>query len=169
MAVSKRERAETGILEQLRGALQSGEVCEAEVKDLLRATSSDLSHVASGEEIPPAAKQSKRKPRKAFDMSKYRQRHIALRILYFGEGLRGFASVTAEVDEETVEGLLFGTLVRLRLIESRKHCAFARSGRTDKGVSAFGQVVSLRVRSKALITVSLPTPVTCGQESCPCW
>ena len=30
---------------------------------------------------------------------------------------------------------------------SRKECKYSRSGRTDKGVSAFGQVVALRVRS----------------------
>lgn len=97
-------------------------------------------------------------------MSKYQQRFVAMRILYFGEGLRGFASLVARPDDETVEGLLFGSLMRLRLIESRKQCAFSRSGRTDKGVSAFGQVVSLRLRSKALSTVSWLRPGVLGGQ-----
>ena len=37
--------------------------------------------------------------------------------------------------------------MKLRLIESRASCGYTRCGRTDKGVSAVGQVVALRLRS----------------------
>lgn len=51
----------------------------------------------------------------------------------------------------TVEGLILKALARCRLIESEvdiKACEFSRCGRTDKGVSALAQVISLRVRSR---------------------
>ncbi|ORY98598.1 pseudouridine synthase [Syncephalastrum racemosum] len=53
-------------------------------------------------------------------------------------------------DEETtptVEGRLFQALERCKLITSPDDCQFTRCGRTDRGVSGLGQVVSLRVRS----------------------
>ena len=46
-----------------------------------------------------------------------------------------------------MEGHLFDALVKLRLIESRATCGYSRCGRTDKGVSAAGQVIALRMRS----------------------
>lgn len=38
-------------------------------------------------------------------------------------------------------------MLKLKLIEDRKACDYTRCGRTDKGVSALGQIVSCRVRS----------------------
>jgi tRNA pseudouridine38/39 synthase len=59
-----------------------------------------------------------------------------------------------------VESHLFDALTKLRLIESREVCSpvpcpahhlqacgYSRCGRTDKGVSALGQVIALRLRS----------------------
>ena len=51
-------------------------------------------------------------------------------------------------------------LTRVKLIESIKDCNFSRSGRTDKGVSAFAQVFALDVRSMCtdgIGIVALPT------------
>ena len=42
---------------------------------------------------------------------------------------------------------MYETLERLCLITSRSECNWNRCGRTDKGVSAYGNVVSLYVRS----------------------
>ena len=50
----------------------------------------------------------------------------------------------------TVETLVFGALAKACLVESRGTAGYTRCGRTDKGVSAAGQVLSLRLRSKAL-------------------
>jgi tRNA pseudouridine38/39 synthase len=49
----------------------------------------------------------------------------------------------------TIETLLFGALRKACLVESRDAAGYNRCGRTDKGVSAGGQVVSLRLRSRA--------------------
>lgn len=92
------------------------------------------------------AKHKQRRNKGQFDFSKHRQRHIALKVLYFGQGYHGFA---AQADSDnTVEAHLFRALERTCLIEDRVSCNYSRCGRTDKGVSAFGQVIALYVRSK---------------------
>lgn len=92
--------------------------------------------------------QQKKKDKKVkvFDMSKYRQRQIALQIQYDGGRYYGFAA-QAEEAEDTVEKHVFDALLKLKLIESRQSCNYSRCGRTDRGVSALGQIVSLRLRS----------------------
>eukprot|EP01038_Epipyxis_sp_PR26KG_P008723 gene8723-11785_t len=81
-----------------------------------------------------------------FDMSKYRQRQIAMQVQYDGSSYYGFASQAGECDD-TIEKHLFHSLLKLKLIEDRKTCKYSRCGRTDKGVSALGQVVSFTLRS----------------------
>ena len=78
-----------------------------------------------------------------FDMSRYAQRHVALRIAYIGERYAGLAWSSDEV--ETVESKLLEGLLKTKLIESREGCAFSRGGRTDKGVSALGQVCASEI------------------------
>ncbi|CAN8076435.1 unnamed protein product [Agarophyton chilense] len=86
----------------------------------------------------------RKKPRQ-FDMSRYGQRQIALRIMYTGWRFHGFAS---QIDSEnTVEAHLFSSLLKTRLISSRGDCHYSRAGRTDVGVSAACQIVGIRVRS----------------------
>ncbi|XP_061162846.1 uncharacterized protein LOC133172055 isoform X2 [Saccostrea echinata] len=80
-----------------------------------------------------------------FDFKKYNTRHIALKILYLGWDYHGFA--VQEDTEKTIETALFEALLKTKLIESRETSNYHRCGRTDKGVSAFGQVISLDVRT----------------------
>lgn len=87
----------------------------------------------------------RKKRRKEFDMSRYGQRQIALRLSYCGWLYHGFASQTDS--DNTVEHHLFEALLRTHLITSRDTAKYSRSGRTDVGVSAYGQVVSLCLRS----------------------
>ncbi|KAI8872830.1 tRNA pseudouridine synthase [Ramicandelaber brevisporus] len=47
----------------------------------------------------------------------------------------------------TVEDELFLAMLKCRLISSPQTCGFSRCGRTDKGVSGTGQVISVDVRS----------------------
>ena len=61
----------------------------------------------------------KEKVKNEFDMSRYRQRHIALQLQYEGGSYYGFAAQNGECDE-TVEKHLFEALLKLKLIESRK-------------------------------------------------
>lgn len=87
-------------------------------------------------------KQNKQRP---FDFTRYQKRHIALKMAYLGWNYHGFAS--QESTENTIEGHFFAALTKACLIENRADCNYSRCGRTDKGVSAFAQVVSLDVRS----------------------
>ncbi|KAJ1126210.1 hypothetical protein NDU88_004618 [Pleurodeles waltl] len=94
--------------------------------------------------VHPTAKGKKRVQR-PFDFSAHGRRHVALRIAYLGWGYQGFAS--QENTSNTVEEKLFEALSKTRLVESRQTASYHRCGRTDKGVSAFGQVISLDLRS----------------------
>lgn len=78
------------------------------------------------------------KAKRAFDFSAHGRRHVALRIAYLGWGYQGFAS--QENTNNTIEEKLFEALTKTRLVESRQTSNYHRCGRTDKGVSAFGQV-----------------------------
>jgi tRNA U38,U39,U40 pseudouridine synthase TruA len=95
----------------------------------------------------PPAKKRKRGDRE-FDMSRYGQRTIALKLAYLGWNFHGFA--TQPNSAYSVEDHIFAALLKTRLIESREHCEYSRAGRTDVGVSALGQVVGLRVRSNVV-------------------
>lgn len=78
------------------------------------------------------------KAKRAFDFSAHGRRHVALKIAYLGWGYQGFAS--QENTSNTIEEKLFEALIKTRLVESRQTSNYHRCGRTDKGVSAFGQV-----------------------------
>lgn len=88
-----------------------------------------------------------------FDFNVYPTRRVALLVAYHGEKYSGLAiqgSTQAGESINTVEAELLKALERSRLVEEEKGwvgCDFSRCGRTDAGVSAHGQVVSLRVRS----------------------
>ncbi|XP_026322694.1 tRNA pseudouridine(38/39) synthase [Hyposmocoma kahamanoa] len=84
--------------------------------------------------------------KKPFDFSKCHYRRVLLRILYFGWDYKGLA--VQEDTLQTIEHHLFLALSKSCLIQSRENSQYHRCGRTDKGVSAFGQVISLTLRSK---------------------
>jgi len=86
--------------------------------------------------------------RRKFDFKRSKQRHIALKLLYFGWDYGGLAQQS--LDDNTVEGHLFKALRKTCLIESRESCNYNRCGRTDKGVSSCGQVVNLDIRSNLI-------------------
>ena len=113
------------------------------------------STIATGKEVSRLnddAKKAAKKARKAFDFSRYPTRHVAFHVMYAGWSYHGFASQGAETSGvATVEGALFAALKKTRLIApdaSWKDCDYTRCGRTDAGVSALGQIISVRVRSK---------------------
>ena len=94
------------------------------------------------------------------DFSAYHSKWIALRIAYDGAEYHGMASQqgcsphsiyqadSVSKANMTVEDVLFGALMRTKLISSVNECKFSRCGRTDAGVSAIGQVVGLCVRGQ---------------------
>ncbi|XP_043082249.1 tRNA pseudouridine(38/39) synthase [Puntigrus tetrazona] len=90
-------------------------------------------------------KQKKRGAERPFDFSVHPRRHVALRLAYLGWQYQGFA--VQENTDNTVEARLFEALLKTKLIQDRQTSNYHRCGRTDKGVSAFSQVISIDLRS----------------------
>ena len=111
---------------------------------LLKDDVASASASASADASPPSKKQ--RRKERAFDMSRHAQRHVALKVAYIGTAYQGFAW-QQEAPTATVEGQLLLAATKTCLITDRESCGIVCGGRTDKGVSGLGQVVSLRLRS----------------------
>ncbi|GAB7337995.1 hypothetical protein MBLNU457_4369t1 [Dothideomycetes sp. NU457] len=107
----------------------------------------------------PAKKEKKAAPR-AFDPSKYQTRFVAFKFAYLGQRYNGFEhAANNPTPLPTIEEELWKAFMKVRLIFpegmdglkegeiSWKGCEYSKCGRTDRGVSAFGQVIALRVRS----------------------
>lgn len=115
-------------------------------------------------------KSGKVKGERGFDPSKYSTRFIALKFAYLGQRYNGLEHTNGNVTPlPTIEEVLWKALRRTRLIMpdilppdapddmepralrpysiSWDGCDYSKAGRTDRGVSAFGQVIGLRVRS----------------------
>ncbi|KAF7345089.1 tRNA pseudouridine synthase [Mycena venus] len=95
---------------------------------------------------------------RTFDFSSYPRRKIALKFCYSGWAYNGLAIQADITPLPTVEGVIFDALAKARLIDpdaGLEGCGWERCGRTDRGVSAGGQVISLWVRS-ALNNASIP-------------
>lgn len=91
-------------------------------------------------------KSGRPKPKnRPFDWTKHSVRHVALKVAYLGWDYKGF--VVQEDTNKTIENALFEALITARLIKSRETSNYHRCGRTDKGVSAFCQVISIDLRS----------------------
>lgn len=86
---------------------------------------------------------------KMFDFAQYLTRFIALRFAYLGWNYNGLAFQVTPTPLPTVEEEILQALAKTKLINEPQpgSCNFSRCGRTDKGVSAMNQVISLNVRS----------------------
>uniref|UniRef100_A0A3Q3EH92 Pseudouridylate synthase 3 n=1 Tax=Labrus bergylta TaxID=56723 RepID=A0A3Q3EH92_9LABR len=93
-------------------------------------------------DLVSSKKSGKERP---FDFSAHPRRHVALRLAYLGWSYQGFA--VQENTDNTVEARLFEALLKTRLIQDRQRSNYHRCGRTDKGVSAFSQVITIDLRS----------------------
>ncbi|KAF9546736.1 pseudouridine synthase [Agrocybe pediades] len=90
-------------------------------------------------------------PENEFDFSKHSRRKIALKFCYSGWEYCGLAYQLGPTPLPTVENVLFDVLAQTRLVDKEagfEGCGWEKCGRTDRGVSAAGQVVSLWVRSR---------------------
>ena len=88
------------------------------------------------------AKEAKRKEL----FSKSTLKNVALKVAYLGWNYNGLARQINT--DDTIEEILLRACERCCLIEKAKDYKITRCGRTDKGVSAFTQVISLYLRSK---------------------
>lgn len=90
---------------------------------------------------------------------RYKKRHIALKIAYLGWDYNGFA--IQDTPGDTIESKIFEVLEVAKLVKDIKKAKYFKCGRTDKGVSALGQVISLQVRSYVLEGKGVITPEEC--------
>lgn len=107
-------------------------------------------HRESAAKSKAKAREKDLSEQKPFDFSLHPRRKIALRFTYAGWEYGGLAYQAGPTPLPTVEGVLFDALVQTRLIDGAKGfegCEWERCGRTDRGVSGAGNVVSLWVRS----------------------
>jgi len=69
------------------------------------------------------------------------ERRIALKLAYDGTKFFGFQR---QPGRSTVEGSLMTALAKVGAIRSPRECGYRSSSRTDRGVSALGNIVSIR-------------------------
>ena len=69
------------------------------------------------------------------------ERRIALKVAYDGTRFYGFQR---QPGRQTVEGSLMTALSKVDAIRSPRECGYRSSSRTDRGVSALGNVISIR-------------------------
>ncbi|KAJ5924488.1 hypothetical protein N7466_008675 [Penicillium verhagenii] len=124
------------------------------------------------------------KAEREFDGSKYTTRFIALKFAYLGQQYNGLEHTNGNVTPlPTIEEVLWKALRRTKLILPQTSspadepsgggprvvrpysifwdgCEYSKAGRTDRGVSAFGQVIGIRVRSLR----PKPKPTTATNE-----
>jgi tRNA pseudouridine38/39 synthase len=79
-----------------------------------------------------------------------RTRHIALRFYYDGANYTGLAQNVGQDHDQSVERALFQALTKAQLVPSREASGYSRCGRTDRGVSAAGQVVAFQHMKSAI-------------------
>ncbi|KAG1865893.1 pseudouridine synthase [Suillus subalutaceus] len=84
--------------------------------------------------------------KKPFHFSSHPKRKIAIKFCYSGWEYNGLAYQNGPTPLPTVEDVLFKAFVKARLVDETgglDGCGWEKCGRTDRGVSAAGQVVSL--------------------------
>lgn len=102
-------------------------------------------------------RKEKARSKRQFDPAKYNTHLIALKLSYLGQNYNGFEHhANATKPLPTIEEELWKALMKTKLIfptsgtdwpPNWEGCDYSKCGRTDKGVSAFGQVIVLRIRS----------------------
>ncbi|OZC10021.1 tRNA pseudouridine synthase A [Onchocerca flexuosa] len=100
----------------------------------------------------PNDKKMRVKKKREFDFSRHPKRRIALLFMYFGWEYNGL--VEQQEITRTVEEEMRKALIKTKLVENWENCSWNRSGRTDKGVSAFRQVASVIVRNNSTLKLN---------------
>ena len=101
----------------------------------------------------PTGKKKKKRDKRKIDPNKYSTRYIALKLAYLGKNYNGF-EYQSSASVSTIEEELWKALVKSCFIFPERPeevdfgpWEYSKCGRTDRGVSAFGQVIGIRVRS----------------------
>ncbi|XP_018413856.1 PREDICTED: tRNA pseudouridine synthase A, mitochondrial [Nanorana parkeri] len=91
------------------------------------------------------------KPDNEEQAKKYPKKKVVLLMAYSGKGYHGMqrnvgSSQYKTIEDELVQALVLSDCIPENHAEQMKKMSFQRCARTDKGVSAAGQVVSLKIR-----------------------
>ncbi|OTB03443.1 hypothetical protein M426DRAFT_321806 [Hypoxylon sp. CI-4A] len=115
---------------------------------------------------PPKKKKAERK----IDPSKYATRLVAFKLAYLGKRYGGF-EFAAHANLPSIEEELWKAFVKACLIFPEKpdevnwdEWEYSKCGRTDRGVSAFGQVIAVRVRSNRPLPKKEPIQANEGND-----
>lgn len=118
-----------------------------------------LSTVEAPRPYSPTSRPRNPRVEREFDSTRYSTRFIALKFAYLGQRYNGFEHHKGnKTPLPTIEEELWKALRKARLLFPTyliptegeinwEGCEYSKCGRTDKGVSAFGQVIGIRVRS----------------------
>ncbi|KAI2632105.1 pseudouridine synthase [Hypoxylon sp. NC1633] len=124
----------------------------------------DISGDAAAKESNAASPPKKRRVERKIDPSKYSTRLVAFKLAYLGKRYGGY-EFAAHAKLPSIEEELWKAFVKACLIfpENPEEVnwdawEYSKCGRTDRGVSAFGQVIAVRVRS------SRPLPKVPAEE-----
>ncbi|PIB03192.1 tRNA pseudouridine(38/39) synthase [Cercospora beticola] len=150
----------------------------SELEEQLRSQNTRHTNGHSSRTSPAPPKKKPKKEPKRFDASRYHTRLIALKFAYLGGKYNGFehhANNTTPLP--TIEEELWKAMRKVKLIfpehkpgQSEEEVCwdgieYSKCGRTDRGVSAFGQVIGVRVRSARPKKQAAPNEVSAGAES----
>ncbi|KAK3490732.1 pseudouridine synthase [Neurospora hispaniola] len=134
--------------EELKRREQAPEIQRQE-----RAEERALAAAVTSTEADLKAAEKKKKKAAKFDPGKYSTRLIALKFAYLGKNYNGF-EYQSSAKMPSIEEELWKALVKSCLIFPERPdevdfgpWEYSKCGRTDRGVSAFGQVIGIRVRS----------------------
>ncbi|KAM9940300.1 hypothetical protein OXX80_000220 [Metschnikowia pulcherrima] len=110
-----------------------------------KSTPTDSAADGSASSVTVKPVQKKRK----FDFTKVQTRFVAFRFAYMGWNYNGLNYQYDPTPLPTVEEVILQAMEKAKLVSECDPVAsdFSRCGRTDKGVSALNQVISLHVRS----------------------
>ncbi|XP_011486512.1 tRNA pseudouridine(38/39) synthase isoform X2 [Oryzias latipes] len=131
-------------LEKLKSQLKESREAGGDVEMMSSSSADDVTDRGSEGNCTRKERKKSGKER-PFDFAAHPRRHVALRLAYLGWAYQGFA--VQENTDNTVEARLFEALLKTRLIQDRQSSNYHRCGRTDKGVSAFSQVITIDLRS----------------------
>ncbi|KAI1388937.1 pseudouridine synthase [Hypoxylon trugodes] len=131
---------------------------ETHNQDSTTTTAAEGSSTNNATPSPPKKKKIERK----IDSSKYSTRLVAFKLAYLGKRYGGF-EFAVHANLPSIEEELWKAFVKACLIFPENpdvvdwdSCEYSKCGRTDRGVSAFGQVIAVRVRSNRPLPKEAP-------------
>lgn len=143
---------------KLREKDQVGSSIVTSAKTIAATTTNSLAYAGNRIDVEPEAeagpqKKKQRKEGRSIDPSKYSTRPVALKLAYLGKNYGGFEYQNSATIP-TIEEELWKAMVKACLIFPENPdevnwdpWEYSKCGRTDRGVSAFGQVINIRLRS----------------------